>query len=179
MVYVNSHVDDVIFAEELRELAARHANFTLSEVISRPPAGYAGHSGRLTLETLRALLGEVGERMFYICGPTPFNDSCVALLGELGVARRRIRVEANGAPKTPHEQAGWPAGVALEDEVQVTVRGRGSFRSQVGEPAQCPGAQRLLRGERLPLGRVQPVPGQAGGRQRVQPAGGAPAPVRP
>ena len=134
MVYVNSHVDDVIFAEELRELAARHANFTLSEVISRPPAGYAGHSGRLTLETLRALLGEVGERMFYICGPTPFNDSCVALLGELGVARRRIRVEANGAPKTPHEQAGWPAGVAREHEVQVTVRGRGSFRSQVGEP---------------------------------------------
>lgn len=134
LIYVNSRVDDVIFADELRELAARHEAFTLSEVISRPPAGYDGHSGRLTLDMLRSLLGGVAERMFYICGPTPFNDHCVALLSELGVPRRRIRVEANGAPKAPHEQPGWPVGVALEDEVQVTVRGRGSFRSRVGEP---------------------------------------------
>lgn len=134
MVYVNSHVDDVIYANELRELAAQHGNFTLSEVISRPPAGYSGRSGRLNRGMLQELLGEFGNKMFYICGPTPFNDSCVEQLGELGVARRRIRVEANGAPKTPHAQAGWPEGVALEDEVQITVQGRGSFRSIVGEP---------------------------------------------
>ena len=79
-------------------------------------------------------LGEIGDKMFYICGPTTFNDSCLALLGEVGVARRRIRVEANGAPKTPHQQAGWPAGVSLDDEVTITVQGRGSFRSIVGEP---------------------------------------------
>ncbi|QNH08036.1 FAD-binding oxidoreductase [Ectopseudomonas composti] len=134
MIYVNSHVDDVIYADELRELAARHENFTLSEVISRPPADYSGRSGRLNRAMLQELLGEIGDKMFYICGPTPFNDSCVALLGELGVARRRIRVEANGAPKTPHQQAGWPAGVSLDDEVTITVQGRGSFRSIVGEP---------------------------------------------
>lgn len=134
MIYVNSHVDDVIYADELRELAAQHENFTLSEVISRPPAGYTGRSGRLNRAMLQELLGEIGDKMFYICGPTPFNDSCVALLGELGVARRRIRVEANGAPKTPHQQAGWPTGVSLDDEVTITVQGRGSFRSTVGEP---------------------------------------------
>lgn len=134
MVYLNSHVDDVIFADELRELAGQHANFTLSEVISRPPAHYTGRSGRLNRAMLQELLGEIGNQMFYICGPTPLNDSCVALLTELGVARRRICVEANGAPKAPHEQAGWPAGVTLEDEVQITVQGRGSFRSTVGEP---------------------------------------------
>ncbi len=134
MIYVNSHVDDVIYADELRELAAQHKNFTLSEVISRPPAGYSGRSGRLNRAMLQELLGEIGDKMFYICGPTPFNDSCLALLGELGVARRRIRVEANGAPKAPHQQAGWPAGMSLDDEVTITVQGRGSFRSTVGEP---------------------------------------------
>ena len=134
MIYVNSHVDDVIYADELRELAAQHEHFTLSEVISRPPAGYAGRSGRLNRAMLHELLGEIGDRMFYICGPTPFNDSCVALLGELGVARRRIRVEANGAPKAPHAQLGWPAGVSPDDEVTITVQGHGSFRSTVGEP---------------------------------------------
>ncbi|UJJ30320.1 FAD-binding oxidoreductase [Halopseudomonas maritima] len=134
LIYLNSYVDDVIFAEQLRELAGRHANFTMSEVISRPPTGYAGRSGRLSRDMLEELLGEIGNKMFYICGPTPFNDSCVALLTELGVARRRIRVEANGAPKAPHEQPGWPEGVSLDDEVQVTVQGRGSFLSKVGEP---------------------------------------------
>lgn len=134
LVYVNSYIDDVIFDDELRGLANRHENFTLSEVISRPPTGYWGYTGRLTSELLQRLVGDIGDKMFYVCGPTPFNDNCVALLTGLGVARRRIRVEANGAPKAPHEQAGWPEGVALEDEVQITVQGRDSFRSKVGEP---------------------------------------------
>lgn len=134
LVYVNSYVDDVIFDDELRGLANRHENFTLSEVISRPPTGYWGYTGRLTAELLQQQLGDIGNKMFYVCGPTPFNDSCVELLTALGVKRRRIRVEANGAPKAPNEQAGWPEGVSLDDEVTVTVRGRGSFRSRVGEP---------------------------------------------
>ncbi len=134
LLYVNSYVDDVIFAEEFRGLATRHENFSLTELLSRPPAGYTGRSGRLTRELLQEVLGELDGKIFYLCGPTPFNDSCVELLTALGVPRRRIRVEANGAPKTPNEQPGWPQDVALEDEVQVTVRGRGSFRSRVGEP---------------------------------------------
>jgi len=134
LIYVNSHTDDVIFSEELRQLAERHERFTLTEVISRPPPGHSGYSGRLTRTMLQQILGEVGNRMFYLCGPTPFNDSCLALLRELGTARRRIRVEANGAPKWPNAQQGWPEDRSLEDEVHITVQGRGSFRSQVGEP---------------------------------------------
>ncbi|MGL4318159.1 MAG: FAD-binding oxidoreductase [Pseudomonas sp.] len=134
LFYVNSYVDDVIFAEEFRELARRHENFRLTGLVSRPPAGYSGRSGRLTRELLQSELGELDGKMFYLCGPTPFNDSCVELLRSLGVAKRRIRVEANGAPKAPDLQAGWPQDVALDDEIQVTVQGRGSFRSRVGEP---------------------------------------------
>lgn len=134
LIYVNSYIDDVIFDEEFRGLAMRHESFSLSEVISRPPTGYRGYTGRLTQAMLEQLLDEIGNKMFYICGPTPFNESCVELLTALGVKRRRIRVEANGAPKAPNEQEGWPEGVSLDDEVTVTVRGRGSFRSRVGEP---------------------------------------------
>lgn len=134
LIYVNSHVDDVIFAEEFRALASRHSNFSLTELITRPPEGYAGRTGRLSRELLQQELGELDGKMFYICGPTPFNDGAVELLAGLGIRRRRIRVEANGAPKAPDQQPGWPADVTLEDEVQVTVQGRGSFRSPVGEP---------------------------------------------
>lgn len=134
LIYVNSHVDDVIFAEEFRALASRHSNFSLTELITRPPEGYAGRTGRLSRELLQQELGGLDGKMFYICGPTPFNDGAVELLAGLGIRRRRIRVEANGAPKAPDQQPGWPADVTLEDEVQVTVQGRGSFRSPVGEP---------------------------------------------
>lgn len=134
LIYVNSHTDDVIFADEFRELARRHANFTLSEVITRPAADYQGLTGRPSAAMLAPLLGELADKMFYICGPTPFNESCVSLLAELGVKRRRIRVEANGAPKSPDTLPDWPQGVSMDDEVTVTVRGRGSYRARVGEP---------------------------------------------
>lgn len=137
LIYVNSYADDVIFAEELRALAQHHSNFRLTELVSRPPAGYQGHAGRLTQELLTNLLAEGGpidQKMFYICGPTPFNDSGLAMLKALGVPRRRIRVEANGAPKTPHLQSGWPDQVSPNTEVTVTVRGQGSFTTRASEP---------------------------------------------
>lgn len=134
LIYANSYLDDVIYAEELRELADKHENFILSEVISRPPAGYWGYHGRLSNELLATLLGPVDGKMFYVCGPTPFNDNCLEQLAALGVKGRRIRVEANGAPKAPDEQDGWPEGVSLDDEVTVTVKGKGSFKTKVGEP---------------------------------------------
>ena len=46
LIYVNSYVDDVIYAEEFRALAEAHSSFRLTEVISRPPTDYRGHSGR-------------------------------------------------------------------------------------------------------------------------------------
>lgn len=134
LIYVNSFVDDVIYAEELRKLARQHDNFKLTEIITRPPQGYRGLSGRPTLELFRELIGNVEAKMFYVCGPTPFNNACLTLLADMGVKRRRIRVEVNGPPKSPDSLADWPEGVKLDDEVTVTVSGKGEFRTRVGEP---------------------------------------------
>lgn len=134
LIYVNSFVDDVIYAGELRALARKHDNFKLAEIITRPSEGYRGLSGRPTLELFRELVGNIDQKMFYICGPTPFNNACLALLTDMGVRRRRIRVEVNGPPKSPDSQAGWPQGVKPGDEVTVTVSGKGQFRTRVGEP---------------------------------------------
>lgn len=131
LIYVNSFENDVIYAEELRELARQHDHFTLTEYITRPTAEYQGESGRLSPERLAALLGTHPEnKMFYICGPTPFNQNCQQLLADLGVPARRIRVEANGAPK----KQDWPSEINLTQEVTVTVKGKGQFKTTVGEP---------------------------------------------
>lgn len=135
LIYVNSFEHDVIFAEEFRKLARSHPEkFRLTEIVTRPTPAYQGLSGRLSSERLGDLIGSAEGKMFYICGPTPFNESCVEQLSALGVKRRRMRVEANGAPQQPSSQKGWPEGVSENDAVTVTVQGKGSFKARVGEP---------------------------------------------
>ena len=135
LIYINSFEDDVIYSQELQALAEQYDNFSLTTFVTRPSSNYTGRTGRLNLEILKELLGqELEQKMFYICGPTPFNETCVEQLGELGVKSRRIRIEANGAPKSPNTNPDWPAQVSMDDEVVVTVRDRGSFKAKVGEP---------------------------------------------
>lgn len=135
LIYLNSFENDVIYAEELRELARQYDHFTLTEIITRPTAQYQGETGRLSKERLTSLLGtSLENKMFYICGPTPFNQSCQQLLADLAVPAKRIRVEANGAPKTPNQQQNWPTEICLTQEVTVTVKGKGQFKTTVGEP---------------------------------------------
>jgi len=133
-IYASSYVDDVIFVQALRELAEKHENFKLTEVISRPPEGFDGLSGHLNSELIKDLVGEAKDKMYYVCGPTPFNEYCQAQLWDLNVEPRFIRIEANGPPKHPDQLGNWPAAVSMEDEVTVTVTGKGSFKAKVGEP---------------------------------------------
>ena len=135
LIYLNSFENDVIYAEELRELARQYDHFTLTEIITRPTAQYQGETGRLSKQRLTSLLGtSLENKMFYICGPTPFNQSCQQLLADLAVPAKRIRVEANGAPKNPHQQQHWPTEICLTQQVTVTVKGKGQFKTTVGEP---------------------------------------------
>lgn len=133
-IYASSYVHDVIFEKELKTLAAQHENFILTEIISRPPKGYEGLKGHVTKERLTEVLGSVEKKMFYVCGPTPFNDFCKEQLRLLNVPSRFVRIEANGPPKHPETLLGWPSEVAATDEVTVTVRGKGSFVARVDEP---------------------------------------------
>lgn len=135
IIYGNSYENDVIFQQELRELATLNANVKLTELISRPTADFVGRVGHISAALIREVVsGDLASKMYYLCGPTPFNDNCLAQLAALGVPRRRIRVEANGAPKNPHKLPHWPAEINPQHEVTVTVQGIGSFRARAGEP---------------------------------------------
>ena len=133
-IYASSYIDDVIFIDALRTLAQQHKNFKLTEVISRPPENYQGLTGHLNAELIQSLVGDVKQKMFYVCGPTTFHDFCQSPLLSLGVPPRRVRIEANGPPKHPDQLDDWPRAVSMDDEVTVTVKGKGSFKAKVGEP---------------------------------------------
>lgn len=134
IIYSNSFEEDVIFIEELRKLAEVHKNFLLTEFLSRESSpNFIGYRGRLTLTVLQELLPDATSKMYYVCGPTPFNENSAALLSELGVKPGRILIESNGPPKMPESMSDWPKTVRPEDIVNIKV-GNISFQAKVGEP---------------------------------------------
>jgi ferredoxin-NADP reductase len=134
LIYLSSFEDDVIFEEELERLNAKYDFMTYHKVISRPTESFEGLTGRLTDGLLRELIGLIDRKMFYICGPTPFNDSCRQHLKVMGVKQRYIRIECNGPPKNPETLDGWPEQLDPTKEVTVTIQDKGSFKARVDEP---------------------------------------------
>ena len=134
LVYGNSFESDVIFQDTFRDLANKHENLTLTEVISRPTENHTGLTGHLNHNLLMDVLGDVTNKTFYICGPTPFNDFCIEQLKAIGVEDKRMRIECNGPPKKPSCLDGWPQVVTEQDDITVTVKGRGQFMAKAGEP---------------------------------------------
>lgn len=134
LVYASRYIDDVIFDEELAELDAAHNFLTITQVISRPPEGYEGRTGHLNADLIKELTGNPESKMFYLCGPTSFHDFCAEQLETLNVKARRVRIECNGPPKNPETLEGWPVDLSPAKEVNVTIKGKGSFKARVDEP---------------------------------------------
>ena len=134
LVYGNSYESDVIFQDTFRELAEKHDNFHLTEVISRPANDYEGLTGHLNADLINKVVGGLSDKTFYVCGPTPFNDFVEQQLKDNGVEDKRIRIECNGPPKNPSCLDNWPEVVSEEDEVKVVIQGKGEYMAKVGEP---------------------------------------------
>lgn len=134
LIYGNSFEDDVIFRDYFRLLEKQYSQFHLTEVISRPTASYNGLEGYLNASLLKKVLGTLDDRMFFICGPTPFNEFVKSHLKILGVEDKRIRIECNGPPKEPSKLPEWPSFISEDKQVKVTVKGRGELLANAGEP---------------------------------------------
>jgi len=134
LLYGSRVPDDVIYGEEMTELAASHANFTYSLVISEPPPDYGGPTGFLDAALIRKQVGDVAGKTFYICGPPVMYDFCLAALTELGVPSHKIRRELFGPPADITQEPGWPQGLAGETMFEVQIEGRETIQAPAAEP---------------------------------------------
>jgi ferredoxin-NADP reductase len=97
LVYSAHTVGDVIYRQELEELAGPRRAVTLTLTRESPP-DWAGHRGRVDA----GLLAEVGgwppsvQPHCYVCGPTAFVEAVANALVGLGHAPGRIRTERFG-----------------------------------------------------------------------------------
>jgi predicted ferric reductase len=86
--------NELMFRDELNHLR-KIMNLTVIEVLSSPPPGWTGVSGRLNREVLEQVLEQRSLRKpdAFICGPpTMMTDTRIAL-NEVGIDDRRIHTE--------------------------------------------------------------------------------------
>jgi ferredoxin-NADP reductase len=139
LLYGSCKPDDVIFGDELAELADAHPTFCCTPVISEPPPGYEGLTGFLSAELIRQQVGDIQGKTFYICGPKVMFDFCLAALTELGVPEHRIKRELYGPPDDVTQEPGWPqdlpASTMFSVEVEsLVLEGRRTIQAAAGEP---------------------------------------------
>ena len=134
LLYGSRVVDDVIFAEELAELALAHEKLVLSSVISEPAEGYEGPTGFLDATLIARHVGDVSAKTFLVCGPEAMICSVTSALRSLHVPEHKVRCEEYGPPSDVTSEPDWPAAVSGDQEFTVEVKGRGSFAVRAGEP---------------------------------------------
>jgi ferredoxin-NADP reductase len=134
LIYGSRDPEDIIFKDELEERAKRHGNFVFIPVISEPPSSFSGHTGFITAELMRELLGDINDSMFYVCGPEEMYNFCLPELDKLGVPKKRVRQEVFGPPKHITMEPGWPSGVPGDATFELTIRGGETIPARADEP---------------------------------------------
>lgn len=134
LLYGSITPDDIIFENELKQLAAEHPNLKVDFIISAPPPGWTGKRGLLEAGMISSCVGSVVGKTFYICGPARMHMLCEEALESLGVPRRRIKQEAYGPPDDVTLEPGWP-GISSKTEFEVREQKSGRrFKARAGEP---------------------------------------------
>ena len=90
--------DDVIYREELAELAARDDGFELAYTLTREqPPGWEGFARRVDAQMLADVAPPPAElHVSFVCGPTPFVEAVASGLVALGHEPARIKTERFG-----------------------------------------------------------------------------------
>ncbi|MBI5602581.1 MAG: FAD-dependent oxidoreductase [Deltaproteobacteria bacterium] len=134
LLYGSRSPDDIIFRDELEQIALGHPNVKVDLVISGPPKGWSGLCGLLDARMILSRLGSVQGKTFFICGPARMHVLCEEALESLGVPHRRIKKEAYGPPDDVTLEPGWP-GISFKTAFEVREERSGRlFKAKAGEP---------------------------------------------
>lgn len=113
LFYANRNAESVIFASELREIAAEHADRLV--VIH----WLESVQGLPTIQQISGLISAYSSHSAFMCGPKPFMDGVRGALSAIGTPRERVHAEVFTS------LAGDPFGDASSEEptgeVQIEV----------------------------------------------------------
>jgi predicted ferric reductase len=83
--YGNATWESIIYREELEELEKK-LNLHMIHVLERPPEGWEGETGFITVETFKRYLPEdYKDATYFLCGPLPMINAVEDALAQLHV----------------------------------------------------------------------------------------------
>jgi ferredoxin-NADP reductase len=99
LLYSSRTLEDVIYREELDELAARMDGVEVFHTLTRSqPEGWTGYGRRIDAEILREVAWPAADApQVFVCGSTRFVDAAADGLIALGYEPRGIKTERFGA----------------------------------------------------------------------------------
>lgn len=122
LLYGTRRPDDIIFGEELADLARQAPDrIAVHLVCSEPDEGWSGPAGFLTAECIRGFAGDLHGKTVFICGPPRMYALLEQELRTFNLPHKRIRREVMGAVEDIAACPGYPADAAGET-FTLTVR---------------------------------------------------------
>ena len=98
LLYSSRSYEEIIFREELENLAARDSSLEVSHTLTRSrPEGWSGYHRRIDAEMLREEGWSPEESpLAFVCGPTSFVEGVADALVNLGHDPARVKTERFG-----------------------------------------------------------------------------------
>lgn len=122
VLYGSRHEDDIIFAEELSNLAGKLPDkIKVVNICSEPSENWSGPSGFITAELIKKYAGPIEGKTFFICGPQGMYEFLEKEVQNLNIPNRRIRRELYGQPDNITMNTKYPVEFK-EKTFNITVR---------------------------------------------------------
>ncbi|NXB48950.1 NB5R4 reductase, partial [Leucopsar rothschildi] len=93
LIFFNKTEDDILWRNQLEQLALKHERFEVQFILSQPSKDWVGKQGKIS----SSLLSEFVKRsrrdskvLICICGPAPFTEQGVQYLKDLGYSQEEI-----------------------------------------------------------------------------------------
>ena len=100
LIYSNSTPEEITFRSELEEWPKTHPFLKVDMTISHPEEAkspWTGITGRVDEPLIRKLVEnwklEIGNCVFWVCGPPAMSDAMTEVLGKMGVRADKLRIE--------------------------------------------------------------------------------------
>ncbi len=94
MLYFNRSSADIVFRQELEEIARQIRTISLVHVLSDPEAGWKGERGKLDEALLQKWAPDLNRQLFWISGPPAMVMAYKELIRKIGVEDEAIRTDS-------------------------------------------------------------------------------------
>jgi ferredoxin-NADP reductase len=98
LLYSSRGAEDIIYAAELEQLAARNDGLRVVHTLTRvQPPGWSGYARRIDMAMIEDVLGSTGRMaQAFVCGPTPLVEAAAQALVGVGLSPAQVKTERFG-----------------------------------------------------------------------------------